>query len=105
MTEDPTLDWWPQNGFCGQEFLCGGQDACGRHDNKTRTWKEACSSPKFKLHLEGDPEGSFPTRDGLSRWARMLNRSQPLLINDRRSDTRSTRCTPVDIRGSQAARS
>ena len=56
-------------------------------------------------HLEGDPEGSLPTRDGLSRWARMLSRSQLLLVNDRRSDTRSTRCTPVDIRGSQATRS
>jgi len=39
---------------------------------------ERCSSPKFKLHLEGDPEGSLPTRDGLSRWARMLSRSQLL---------------------------
>ena len=50
-------------------------------------------------------KGVSPTRDGLSWWARMLSRSQLLLINDRRSDTRSTRCTPVDIRGSQAARS
>jgi len=26
----------------------------------TSSLTATCSSPKFKLHLEGDPEGSFP---------------------------------------------
>jgi len=30
-----------------------------------------CSSPKSKVHLEGDPEESFPTRDGLSPRAQI----------------------------------
>src|SRR5437868_7445203 len=34
-------DRWLQNGFYGQEFPCGGQDACGRRDNKTCTRREA----------------------------------------------------------------
>jgi hypothetical protein len=46
---------------------------------------------KFKVHLEGGPEESLPTRGGLSRWAQMLSGSQLLLINDRRSDTGPTR--------------
>jgi len=63
-----------------------------------------CSSPKSKVHLEGDPEESFPTRDGLSPWAQMLSRSRLLLISDRRSDTRPKTCKPMEIGGSQAAR-
>ena len=40
-----------------------------------RTVSEGCSSPKSKVQLEGDPEESFPTRDGLSPRAQMLTRS------------------------------
>ncbi len=38
--------------------------------------QKSCSSPKSKVHLEGDPEESFPTRDGLSPRTQMLIRSE-----------------------------
>src|ERR1700756_3451912 len=41
---------------------------------------DRCSSPKSKVQLEGDPEESFPTRDGLSPRAQMLTRSEGCLL-------------------------